>query len=72
MFLLIRGDLETREKKIVQGPRPEPYRVEADAFNLDHFNFWRKVLAPLRLPKRYLWFTEEAEPDDMKVEGYRL
>lgn len=72
MFLLIRGDLETRETRVVAGPREQPYKAEADAFNHDHWNFWRKVLAPLLKPKQYIWFTEEAEPDDMHVEGYKL
>lgn len=60
MFLLMRGDLETREKKVVAGPRPEPYAAEANAFNLDHFNFWRKHLAPLLKGRRFIWWTEEA------------
>lgn len=59
MYVLIKGDLETGERWVVGGPRVNPYRAEADALNLDHWNFWRKQLAPFLRPKRYIWFTEE-------------
>ena len=58
MYVLVMGDLETRERHMVEGPRAESYLEEANMLNLDVRNHLRK----LGLPRRYIWYTEEAKP----------
>ena len=68
-YVLIKGNLDTREKMQVDGPREKPFTEEANALNADHFNDIRKRWrghyegdgANRRWvwDKEYIWLNEE-------------
>lgn len=67
MYVLVKGDLKTREKIVVNGLRVEPYTEEANQLNQAHYElcfleYWGKSADGRYTPnKRHIWFTEEGE-----------
>ena len=67
MHVLIRGDLKTREKTVVGGPREESFKEEADRRNQEHYErsyeeYFGKPANGNHTPnKRHIWFDKEVE-----------
>lgn len=59
MYVLIRGNLITKEKTIVETQRKEPYTKLANMLNYDHGLNSRKQTTP----KKWIWFNKEVNPD---------
>ncbi|MEM4246486.1 MAG: hypothetical protein QW390_04235 [Candidatus Bathyarchaeia archaeon] len=65
MHVLVRGDLQTRGRIIVAGPRTESFRAEADRLNQEHYercyeeHFGKPANGNHTPNKRYIWFDRE-------------
>jgi len=65
MHVLVRGDLRTRERQVVAGPREESFKEEADALNQKHYEesyeayFGKQANGNYTPNKRYIWFDRE-------------
>ena len=68
MHVLMKGDLGTREKVIVEGPRKESYHELANALNYDHHmavhkNMIGNIIDGHFVPiKQYIWYDEKVKP----------
>ena len=65
MHVLVRGNLKTRERRVIAGPREESFREAADALNRRHYEesfeayFGKPANGNYTPNKRYIWFDRE-------------
>ena len=68
-YVLMRGNLKTRETEVIDGPRDESFLEEANALNQKHYEtryneYFGKPANGNHTPnKEYIWWSEKAPED---------